>query len=94
MAAGLVLELAGGGTRAHELELEQLGDAAAHAAAAHGLDGLDALLERVERAGAVGGGGTGLGLAIVKHIVQYHNGKIDVTSIKDKGSAFKISIPE
>jgi len=34
-----------------------------------------------------------LGLAIVKHIVQYHQGKIDVQSRKDKGSAFKISIP-
>ena len=38
-------------------------------------------------------GGTGLGLAIVKHIVQYHNGKIDIQSTKDKGSSFKISIP-
>ncbi|MCP4024388.1 MAG: cell wall metabolism sensor histidine kinase WalK [Desulfobacteraceae bacterium] len=36
--------------------------------------------------------GTGLGLAIVKHIVQYHNGKIDVDSTKGKGSCFKIRI--
>ena len=48
---------------------------------------------RVDKARSRHEGGTGLGLAIVKHIVQYHNGKIDVTSIKDKGSSFKISIP-
>jgi two-component system phosphate regulon sensor histidine kinase PhoR len=49
---------------------------------------------RVDKARGRNEGGTGLGLAIVKHIVQYHNGKIDVTSQKDKGSAFKISIPD
>jgi len=48
---------------------------------------------RVDKARSRHEGGTGLGLAIVKHIVQYHQGKIDVQSRKDKGSAFKISIP-
>jgi len=48
---------------------------------------------RVDKARSRHEGGTGLGLAIVKHIVQYHNGKIDVQSVKGQGSSFKISIP-
>jgi two-component system phosphate regulon sensor histidine kinase PhoR len=48
---------------------------------------------RVDRARSRHEGGTGLGLAIVKHIIQYHHGKIDVQSVKDQGSLFKISIP-
>jgi len=48
---------------------------------------------RVDKARSRQEGGTGLGLAIVKHIVQYHNGKIDVQSVKGQGSTFKISIP-
>jgi len=48
---------------------------------------------RVDRARSRHEGGTGLGLAIVKHIIQYHNGKIDVQSTKDEGSTFRISIP-
>jgi len=48
---------------------------------------------RVDKARGRQEGGTGLGLAIVKHIVQYHSGKIDVKSTKDKGSSFTISIP-
>ena len=48
---------------------------------------------RVDKARSRHEGGTGLGLAIVKHIIQYHQGKIDVTSTKDKGSTFRISIP-
>ncbi|CCK81409.1 sensor histidine kinase [Desulfobacula toluolica] len=48
---------------------------------------------RVDRARSRNEGGTGLGLAIVKHIVQYHNGKIDVTSTKGRGSCFTLSIP-
>ncbi len=48
---------------------------------------------RVDRARSRNEGGTGLGLAIVKHIIQYHNGKIDVDSTKGSGSCFKISIP-
>ena len=38
-------------------------------------------------------GGTGLGLAIVKHIVQYHNGRITVSSVKGKGTTFLIRMP-
>jgi len=48
---------------------------------------------RVDRGRSRNEGGTGLGLAIVKHIIQYHNGKIDVTSTKGSGSCFKISLP-
>ncbi|HCY88285.1 MAG TPA: two-component sensor histidine kinase, partial [Desulfobacteraceae bacterium] len=38
-------------------------------------------------------GGTGLGLAIVKHIVQYHNGRIEVDSQRGRGTCFTISMP-
>ncbi len=48
---------------------------------------------RVDKARSRQEGGTGLGLAIVKHIVQYHNGKIGVESIKDKGTTFTIYLP-
>jgi len=38
-------------------------------------------------------GGTGLGLAIVKHIIQGHNGKIEVNSKVGQGSTFTITLP-
>jgi len=38
-------------------------------------------------------GGTGLGLAIVKHIVQIHDGKVDVESVVGTGTTFKIKLP-
>jgi len=37
--------------------------------------------------------GTGLGLAIVKGIVDAHQGNIDVESVVDKGTVFKILLP-
>lgn len=39
-------------------------------------------------------GGTGLGLAIVKHIVQAHNGTVDVKSVIGRGSEFIIQLNE
>jgi len=38
-------------------------------------------------------GGTGLGLTIAKRIVDEINGKIEINSIKDKGSTFKVVLP-
>jgi two-component system phosphate regulon sensor histidine kinase PhoR len=38
--------------------------------------------------------GTGLGLAIVKHIMDAHNGKVEVESQVGKGSIFTLWFPE
>jgi two-component system, OmpR family, phosphate regulon sensor histidine kinase PhoR len=48
---------------------------------------------RVDRGRSRQEGGTGLGLAIVKHIIQYHNGRITVSSVKGKGTVFHIRLP-
>jgi two-component system phosphate regulon sensor histidine kinase PhoR len=48
---------------------------------------------RVDRARSRKLGGTGLGLAIVKHIVQAHQGSIDVISTPGVGSVFTIHLP-
>ena len=37
--------------------------------------------------------GTGLGLSITKAIIQRHGGKIEVSSIKGKGTTFNIFLP-
>ena len=37
--------------------------------------------------------GTGLGLSIVKGIIQAHNGTIDVESVPDRGTTFRILLP-
>lgn len=38
-------------------------------------------------------GGTGLGLAIVKHIVNRHRGRLQVSSVKGRGSTFSAIFP-
>lgn len=48
---------------------------------------------RVDKARSRNTGGTGLGLAIVKHIVEVHDGEINVESIPNEGSTFNISVP-
>jgi heavy metal sensor kinase len=48
---------------------------------------------RVDKARSRAEGGAGLGLAICKHIVQVHNGEIEVESQVDKGSTFTVSLP-
>ena len=37
---------------------------------------------------------SGLGLAIVKHILNRHEGKLEITSEVGKGSKFSVSIPK
>jgi two-component system phosphate regulon sensor histidine kinase PhoR len=48
---------------------------------------------RVDKARSRKLGGTGLGLAIVKHIVQSHNGHIEVDSSLGQGSIFTLQLP-
>jgi signal transduction histidine kinase len=48
---------------------------------------------RADPARARDTGGTGLGLAIADHIVRTHGGRIDVSSIVDRGSTFAVFLP-
>ncbi|WP_068674630.1 two-component system histidine kinase PnpS [Oceanobacillus sp. Castelsardo] len=48
---------------------------------------------RVDKARSRNTGGTGLGLAIVKHIVDVHDGKIEIDSEINKGTTIHIYLP-
>lgn len=48
---------------------------------------------RAEESRARQKGGYGLGLSIAKTITEMHNGKISVTSTKENGTTFAVSIP-
>lgn len=49
---------------------------------------------RVDKARSRNSGGTGLGLAIVKHLVDLHDGTIQVNSEESQGTEFIISFPK
>lgn len=48
---------------------------------------------RVDKSHSKSSGGTGLGLSIVKHAVQYHHGKIELTSAPGNGTSITVSFP-
>lgn len=48
---------------------------------------------RVDKARSREMGGTGLGLAIVKHVLEVHNGRIEVDSRVGRGSTFTFYLP-
>ena len=49
---------------------------------------------RVDKSHSKASGGTGLGLSIVKHAVQYHHGKIELTSKPGQGTTIQILFPK
>ncbi len=48
---------------------------------------------RVDRARSRNSGGTGLGLSIVKHLIEAHNGQVEVDSTVGVGTIFTIYLP-
>lgn len=58
-------------------------------------DDLQEIFERYRQVGDVGARakGTGLGLSITRHLVQMHDGEVDVHSKLGEGSIFTVSLP-
>ena len=48
---------------------------------------------RIDRSRSRASGGTGLGLAIVKHVLQRHQGRLEITSTLGEGSTFSCFLP-
>jgi two-component system OmpR family sensor kinase len=48
---------------------------------------------RTDRSRARGTGGVGLGLALVRRIAEAHGGSVEVESLPDRGSTFRIRLP-
>lgn len=61
--------------------------------AAHHLPRLTERFYRIDTDRSREGGGTGLGLAIVKHVVQRHDGKLEIDSVEGIGSTFMCRFP-
>ena len=58
------------------------------------IDRLTERFYRVDRSRSRETGGTGLGLAIVKHVLNRHQGRLDVRSSLGQGSTFSVVFPE
>ena len=48
---------------------------------------------RVDKSRSKQTGGTGLGLSIVKHIVEYHNGRVELKSGLGVGTTIRVWLP-
>ncbi len=56
-------------------------------------DRLDAIFEAFEQGESAGSAGAGLGLAIARELVEWHDGRIEVSSEPGRGSTFAVHLP-